>query len=85
VVEGNYSRLWFRGEKVFLQRSLAALEERIDPALFFRANRNTLVNLRAIRTIDPWLNDGYLLRLRDGSEVEVSRRQGRELRDRLSL
>lgn len=85
VVEGNYARLWFRGEKVFLQRSLAALEERIDPALFFRANRNTLVNLRAIRTIDPWLNDGYLLRLRDGSEVEVSRRQGRELRDRLSL
>ena len=85
VVEGNYARLWFRGEKVFLQRSLAALEERIDPNLFFRANRNTLVNLRAIRTIDPWLNDGYLLRLRDGSEVEVSRRQGRELRDRLSL
>lgn len=85
VVEGNYARLWFRGEKVFLQRSLSALEQRIEPGLFFRANRNTLVNLRAIRTIDPWLNDGYLLRLRDGSEVEVSRRQGRELRDRLSL
>lgn len=85
VVEGNYARVWFRGEKVFLQRSLSALEERIDPALFFRANRNTLVNLRAVRSIDPWLNDGYLLRLRDGSEVEVSRRQARELRDRLTL
>ena len=85
VVEGNYARLWFGGEKVFLQRSLSALEQRIEPGLFFRANRNTLVNLRAIRTIDPWLNDGYLLRLRDGSEVEVSRRQARELRERLSL
>ncbi len=84
-VEGNYARLWFQGEKVFLQRSLSALEERIDPSLFFRANRNTLVNLRAVRSIDPWLNDGYLLRLRDGSEVEVSRRQGRELRERLAL
>lgn len=85
VVEGNYARLWFRGEKVFLQRSLTALEQRVQPGLFFRANRSTLVNLRAIRTIDPWLNDGYLLRLRDGTEVEVSRRQARELRERLSL
>ena len=78
-------QVWFRGERAMLARSLSALEARLDPMLFFRANRNTLVNLQAIVRIDPWVNDGYQLKLRDGSEVEVSRRQARELRERLAL
>lgn len=85
VVEGNYARVSFRGERALLARSLAALEARVDPTLFFRANRNTLVNLRAIVSIDPWINDGYRLKLRDGAEIDVSRRQARELRERLAL
>jgi len=85
AVDGNYVRVWFRGERAMLSRSLSALEARLDPALFFRANRNTLVNLQAIVRIDPWINDGYQLKLRDGSEIEVSRRQARELRERLAL
>jgi two-component system LytT family response regulator len=31
------------------------------------------------------VNDGYQIKLRDGHEIEVSRRQARELRERLSL
>jgi two-component system LytT family response regulator len=85
VVDGNYVRVWFQGQRAMLARSLNALEARLDPALFFRANRNTLVNLRHIASIDPWVNDGYQLKLRDGNEIEVSRRQARELRERLSL
>lgn len=85
VVDGNYVRVWFNGQRAMLARSLNALEARLDPALFFRANRNTLVNLRHIAGIDPWVNDGYQIKLRDGNEIEVSRRQARELREKLSL
>lgn len=85
AVDGNYVQVWFRGERALLGRSLSALESRFDPGLFFRANRNTLVNLRAITRIDPWVNDGYRLTLRDGGEIDVSRRQARELREQLSL
>lgn len=85
MVDGNYVRVWFQGQRAMLARSLSALEARLDPAVFFRANRNTLVNLRHIASIDPWVNDGYQIKLRDGNEIEVSRRQARELRDRLSL
>lgn len=85
VVDGNYVRVWFQGQRAMLARSLNALETRLDPALFFRANRNTLVNLRHIASIDPWVNDGYRIKLRDGNEIDVSRRQARELRERLSL
>lgn len=85
VVDGNYARVWFRDEQALLPRSLSALEARLDPALFFRANRNTLVNLRMVKNIDLGVGDGYDLTLRDGSVVDVSRRQARELRERLAL
>jgi len=85
VVDGNYTRLWFRDQNALLARSLSALEARLPSDLFFRANRNTLVNLRSIRAVTPSIGDGYDLALDDGSEVEVSRRQARELRERMAL
>jgi two-component system LytT family response regulator len=85
VVDGNYARLWFRDQNAVLARSLSTMEARLSPALFFRANRNTLVNLRRVRAIEPSMSDGYDLTLDDGSRVEVSRRQARELRERLAL
>lgn len=84
-VDGNYATVHFRGEKAMLGRSLATLEARLDPALFFRANRATLVNLRMVSAIDLSVGEGYTLTLKDGAEVEVSRRQARELRERLAL
>lgn len=85
VVDGNYARVWFRGTSALLTRSLAALEARLDAGVFFRANRNTLVNLRHVQGIDLSVGDGYDLTLKDGATVEVSRRQARELRERLAL
>ncbi len=85
VVDGNYARLWFRGQSAMLSRSLSALEARLESGLFFRANRNTLVNLRKVRGVELSVADGYDLTLEDGSQVEVSRRQARELRERLAL
>lgn len=85
VVDGNYAHVHFRGQRALLARSLSTLESRLDPALFFRANRNTLVNLQFIEAIEPWVNDGYRVSLQDGAELEVSRRQAKELRERLAL
>lgn len=85
VVDGNYARVWFRDQCVLLARSLNALEARLDPALFFRANRNTLVNLRMVRSVEPSVGDGYVLTLKDGSEVELSRRQAREFREQMAF
>jgi DNA-binding LytR/AlgR family response regulator len=35
--------------------------------------------------IEPWIGDGLMLTLHDGKQVEVSRRQARELKLRLEL
>src|SRR5262245_31454337 len=42
-------------ERAFMTNyTLRELEERLDPALFFRAHKSSLVNLRHVREIVPW-------------------------------
>jgi two-component system LytT family response regulator len=85
TVEGNYVRLFFLNSKILLARSMNYLEETLDPNVFFRANRQQMVNLDYIASVEPWLNEGLLIKLTDGAEVEVSRRQARELKQKLEL
>lgn len=85
TVEGNYVRLYFLNTKTMLARSMNHIEEKLDPQVFFRANRQQIINMDYVASIDPWLNDGLLIKLTDGTEVEVSRRQARELKQRLEV
>ncbi|RKY93320.1 MAG: DNA-binding response regulator, partial [Ignavibacteriae bacterium] len=61
------------------------LDERLDDKTFFRANRKHIVNLKWIASIEPWLNGGLLVKLKDRQKVEVSRRQAIKFKDMLSL
>ena len=75
--EGNCVRLSWGRIKPLLARSLAAIEQRLDPARFFRANRRQIVNLKFIESIEAGVNGRLHAQLRDGPEVEISRRQAR--------
>jgi two-component system, LytTR family, response regulator len=83
--EGNYVRMLWGRERPLLGRSLAALELKLDPQHFFRANRAQIVNLGFIQQVE--LGDGGRLhvQLRDGPEIEVSRRQARAFRARSTV
>lgn len=82
---GNYAQAWFDGQRPLINRTLTSLEEKLDPQLFFRASRSHLINLRWIQAIAPSSSDGYRVTLRDGHQVEVSRRQAKLLREKLEL
>ncbi|HEY9109834.1 MAG TPA: LytTR family DNA-binding domain-containing protein [Roseateles sp.] len=82
---GNYAQAWFDGQRPLINRTLTSLEEKLDPQLFFRASRSHLINLRWVQGIAPWSNDGYRVTLKDGHQVEVSRRQAKLLREKLEL
>ena len=83
--EGNYARVHFGSNRPLIRTSLNALEARLDPALFFRASRRQLFNLRFVDRVDAGVDDGYTVTLRGGASVTVSRRQARQLRERLGL
>jgi two-component system LytT family response regulator len=82
---GNYVRIYFDQNKPLLLRSLNALEERLDPNVFFRANRKHIINLRMIESIEPYFSGGILVKLKGGEKIEVSRRQAVRFKDFLSL
>jgi len=61
------------------------LESRLDPAVFFRASRRHLINVRLIEHVELAVDDSYTVRLRGGLVVPVSRRQSRRFREQLGL
>jgi two-component system LytT family response regulator len=83
--EGNYTRVYFKGERALVARSLNALEIRLDPRVFFRANRRQIINLRWVQSIRPWFSRGLRIKLHSGSEIEISRRRSQQFRDLTSL
>jgi len=83
--EGNYTRVHFDTAQPQLFRSLNAMEERLDPRYFFRANRRQIINLSWIDRIEPWFSGGLLVHLKGGAKVELSRRQAQDFREKMSL
>jgi two-component system, LytTR family, response regulator len=83
--EGNYVRLLWGKERPMLGRSLASLEEKLDPKRFFRANRSQIVNLDFIQAVELGEGGRLHVQLRDGPEIEVSRRQARLFRARTTV
>lgn len=85
--EGDYSRVFSRSGNFLAGYSLKALEERLDPSVFFRCHRSYLVNLVHVRKIISLSATMYELRLRDERKtgLPLSRRQTRELRKRFDF
>jgi two-component system LytT family response regulator len=83
--EGNYTRVFFGANRPLINRSLRALEERLDPALFFRSSRKHLVNLQAVEKVEPAIGGGFVLQVKGGMEIEMSRRRAIDFRIQMSL
>jgi len=81
----NYARLYFGKEKAMIKRSLNQLEEKLDPAVFFRTNRSQIINTEYIKEIHPYFNNKLQMILITGETVEVSSRQSVKFKKRNSL
>jgi two-component system LytT family response regulator len=83
--EGNYVRLNWGSERPLLARSLSALEEKLAPRQFFRANRQQILNVDFIDKIEPSPVGCLRARLRSGESVKISRRQSRLFRTVMTI
>lgn len=82
---GNYAKIYFETHQPLIHKTLNALDERLSESMFFRANRQQIINLRYIERIEPFFNAGFLIYLKDGTKVEVSRRQSVKFKEMMSL
>lgn len=81
----NYVQIYFEQKKVFVKKTLNHVEIRLPKQLFFRVNRQFIINLQSVVTIVATLNDGYDLTMTDGKTIEISRRNTVKLKALLSL
>jgi len=84
-IVGNYTRVYFKDCKPLIYKSLNQVEERLPHNLFFRANRQQIVNLQYIKSVDNWFNGKLKATLLSGEEIEISRRQSALFKEMLSL
>jgi two-component system LytT family response regulator len=83
--EGNYVRVYFDKNRPLILRSLNNLDERLNNRTFFRASRKHIINLKWVESIENWFNGGLMVKLKNGEQVEISRRQAAKLKDIMSL
>lgn len=81
----NYARLYFGEQKAMIKRSLNLLEEKLDPTVFFRANRSQIINTHYIQEIHPHFNNRLQIKLTSGETIDVSSRQSVKFRNWNSL
>jgi two-component system, LytTR family, response regulator len=70
----NYVLLHTAQETCIVRSTLDAVQERLDPEQFARVNRSAIVNVDAIRDLQPWTNGEYRIRLKDATELTWTRR-----------
>lgn len=70
---GDYMCVHASGETHILRGTMKSLEDALDPAVFQRVHRSTIVNLSRIERLRPHINGEYFLILSGGHEIKLSR------------
>jgi two-component system LytT family response regulator len=76
-------KLHVQGQVHVIRESLSTLEDRLDPARFFRVHRSAIVNLDRIRELQPYFKGEHVLILHDGTRLKLSRARRESLAARL--
>jgi two-component system LytT family response regulator len=70
---GDYMCLHAAGATHVLRATMKELEDVLDPLVFQRVHRSTIVNLARVRSLRPHLNGECFLKLQSGQEIKLSR------------
>src|SRR5205814_3400549 len=72
--EGNYVRIHAGKESHLLRETISNLEASLNPELFLRIHRSTIVNVRYVKEMQAWSTDGEsIVIMRDGTQLTLSR------------
>jgi two-component system LytT family response regulator len=71
--EGNYVTLHAVAIKHLLRIKMNQLEERLNPQVFFRIHRSTIVNIQSIKELRSYFNGAYMVLLTDNTKIFSSR------------
>lgn len=71
--EGSYVSLHFGTRSELMRTTLNALEKQLNPGMFLRIHRSTIVNVSRIAELRPSFHGEYVVVLKDGRRLKLSR------------
>ncbi len=70
---GNYVKLHVGKDSHLLRETMNTLETKLESKQFIRIHRSTIVNIERIQELQPLFHGDYVVILRDGSQLTLSR------------
>ena len=80
---GNYVRLHLGEESHLFRETMNNMEGRLESRRFARIHRSRIVNVDRIRELQPWFNGEYVVILRNGTRLTLSRNYREKLQEQL--
>ncbi len=71
--QGDYVYLHVKDEKFLLHDSLSSLENKLNPYVFVRIHRSSIVNIERVEKLKSNEHGDYELFLKDGTKLKMSR------------
>ena len=80
---GNYVKLHVGSDTHLLRETMNSVEAKLDGDLFFRVHRCHIVNIERVRELQPWFNGEYVVFLKNGTRLTLSRGYREKLQERV--
>jgi two-component system, LytTR family, response regulator len=80
---GNYVKLHVGADTHLFRETMNALEARLNPDIFYRVHRSHIVNIERVRELQPWFNGEYVVFLKDGTRLTLSRGYREKLQEKM--
>ena len=73
VADRDYLRIHALGLELLMRGRMKEMASRLPPAAFARIHRSAIVNVNAVRELIPRSNREFVVVLRDGTRLRMSR------------
>ena len=80
---GNYVRLQVGRDSHLMRETMNGMEAKLNPDRFMRIHRSTIVNIDRVKEVQPWAKGEYVVIMRDGTRLIMSRLYRELLNERL--
>ena len=80
---GNYVKLHVGADAHLFRETMNALEAQLNPDTFYRIHRSHIVNIERVKELQPWFNGEYVVFLKNGTRLTLSRGYREKLQERI--
>lgn len=83
--QDDYVMIYTSNERFLKQQTMKYFEKHLDNEQFIRVHRSYIVNVQRIERIEPYEKTNYILILKDGNKIPVSRSGMQVMKEKLNF